>query len=269
MSTPSSTKTFRQLHQGTTPLRLPNAWDAASARLFERVGAAAIATTSAGIAWSLGYRDGRSLPVAEALAAARRIVRVVEAPVSIDIENGYSDDPRVVADTVLRLAESGIAGINIEDGRDDPELLVTKIAAIRDALAKHGADIFVNARTDVVLAGLVDPARQVAETRRRGGLYASAGADGLFVPGLRVPADIAAVVDGVALPLNLMAWGGLPAASALGRLGVRRLSAGSAIPQVALKAAEAAGIGFLTTGDSDALVGGAKPFAEVQALFAA
>ncbi|MGH9521421.1 MAG: isocitrate lyase/phosphoenolpyruvate mutase family protein, partial [Terriglobales bacterium] len=90
--------TFRGLHGNTTPLRLPNAWDAASARLFERLGAMAIATTSAGVAWALGYRDGRFLPVNEVIAAATRMARLLTVPLSVDIENGYSDDPRVVAD---------------------------------------------------------------------------------------------------------------------------------------------------------------------------
>ena len=261
--------TFRRLHRGATPLILPNAWDAASARLFESLGAAAIATTSAGVAWSLGHRDGRALPVAEALAAAARIARVVDVPVSIDIENGYSNDPKAVAATVLRLVDAGVAGINIEDGRDDPSLLAAKIAAIRDAAARGGVDVFVNARTDVFLAALVEPAEQLGETRRRAATYAEAGADGLFVPGLRAACDIAAVVEGLAPPLNVMAWGGLPAAAELGRLGVRRLSAGSAIPQVALAAAERAARHFLDTGDADALVAHAKPFGEVQGLFRA
>src|SRR5580704_7000673 len=118
-----SAATFRDLHSNTTPLRLPNAWDAGSARLFESLGASAIATTSAGVAWALGYRDGRLLPVNELVAAASRTVRVLKVPLSLDIEHGYSDDPKVVADNIMRLVDLGAAGVNIEDGPDKPLLL--------------------------------------------------------------------------------------------------------------------------------------------------
>lgn len=107
---------FRYLHVQDKPLALPNAWDAGSARLFESLGAAAIATTSAGVARSLGYQDGRQLPISEVTALAFRIMHVVSVPVTFDIENGYSDDPKLVASYVMRLADLGIAGINIEDG---------------------------------------------------------------------------------------------------------------------------------------------------------
>src|ERR1700743_1812350 len=95
--------TFRRLHTTTPPLRLPNAWDAGSARLFESLGATAIATTSAGVAWALGFQDARPLPVAEVFAVAARMARVLRVPLSVDVENGYSDDPAVVADHVMRL----------------------------------------------------------------------------------------------------------------------------------------------------------------------
>ncbi len=188
------------------------------------------------------------------MRAAARIARVVKVLVSVDIENGYSDDPRAAADLVLRLVDAGSAGINVEDGRDPPQMLAAKLEVIRNALAKHGMDIFVNARTDVVLSSLVAADLQVAETIRRGDLYASAGADGLFVPGLRRPAAIESVVAGLTLPLIVMAWGGLPGATQLGELGVKRLSAGSAIPQIAWRAAQDAARSFLRNGDSDILM---------------
>src|SRR5580704_13832749 len=96
---------FRRLHSNTSPLRLPNAWDAGSARLFEHLGAAAIATTSAGLAWALGYPDGRRLPMNEVVGVASRMARVLTVPLSFDVENGYSGDPQVVADNVMRLVE--------------------------------------------------------------------------------------------------------------------------------------------------------------------
>ncbi|NIE64298.1 isocitrate lyase/phosphoenolpyruvate mutase family protein [Burkholderia sp. Ax-1719] len=264
----SIAKPFRQLHDNSTPLRLPNVWDAGSARLAEAQGARAIATTSAGFAWALGYQDGRELPFDEVAASVRRIVRVLKVPLSVDIENGYSDDPQVVASNVMQLVELGVAGINIEDGRDAPSLLAAKIRAIREAVAKAGADLFINARSDVFLANLVDKPKQPDEAIARGDLYAAAGADGLFLPALAKPADIAAVVSAITLPLNVMALPGLPDATTLGQLGVRRLSAGGAISQIVLQTAKEQMQAFLHDGKSDGLYDKAMPYSEIQALFA-
>ena len=259
--------TFRRLHSNTTPLRLPNAWDAGSARLFESQGAGAIATTSAGVAWALGYRDGRLVPVDEAVAVAARMARVLTVPLSVDIENGYSDDPGKVAGTVMRLVDLGVAGINIEDGPDKAALLASKIEAIRNAVSRAGADLFVNARCDVFLAGLVEKSKRVEEAIARGKVYAGAGADGLFLPGVVQPRDIAAVVDGVALPLNAMAWPGLAGAAELGKLGVRRLSAGSGISQVLWGKAAMLARDFLEGGHSEPLSEASMPYPQLQELF--
>jgi 2-methylisocitrate lyase-like PEP mutase family enzyme len=258
---------FRQLHHHTTPLQLPNAWDAASARLFESLGAAAIATSSAGLAWSLGYADGRTLPIEEVAAAASRMTRVLQAPLSVDLENGYSDDPKGVADNVMRLVAVGVAGINIEDGSDEPALLVSKIEAIRNAVSKAGSDLFINARSDLFLANLVSQSELVDESIARGKLYASAGADGLFLPGIKQADDITAVVDDIALPLNTMAWPGLADAATLGKLGVRRLSAGAAISQAIWGQAKRLAQDFLKTGRSDPLSAGAMSYLQMQDLF--
>ncbi len=258
--------TFRGLHANATLLRLPNAWDAASAKLFESLGATAIATTSAGVAWSQGYADGYAMPVDVVLAYAKNLVRVLQVPLSVDMEDGYSDDPAQVADLAARLAEVGVAGINLEDGRKPAQLLARKAEAIRERLAKDGLDLFVNARTDVVLARLVDEGSQVEEAIARGNLYRSAGVDGLFVPGLTDAAQIKAVVAGVALPLNLMAWGGLANATQLEALGVKRLSAGSGIPQVLWGHAAKLATDFLQGGESDKLQG-QIPYGQMQSLF--
>jgi len=255
------------LHSNSTPLRLPNAWDAGSARLFESLGATAIATTSAGVAWALGYRDGRTLPVYEVVATASRIARVLKVPLSVDVEHGYSDDPKVVADNVTRLADLGVAGINIEDGPDEPALVAHKVEAIRGAVSKAGADLFVNVRTDVFLASLVEESERVEESIARGKLYLGAGADGLFIPGIVQPNDIRAVVAGVPLPLNAMAWPGLADAAELGRLGVRRLSAGSGISQVLWGAAEKLASDFLKSGRSEPLEEASMPYPQLQGLF--
>ncbi|MCX4163545.1 MULTISPECIES: isocitrate lyase/phosphoenolpyruvate mutase family protein [Paraburkholderia] len=261
------TQKFRELHVNTLPLRLPNAWDAGSARLFESLGAPAIATTSAGVAWAMGYPDNRVLPVERVIDVAANMVRVLKVPLSVDIENGYSDNPHTVADLALRLIDVGVSGINIEDGPDSPSLLAAKIEAIRQAAAKAGLDIFVNARTDVFLAGLVDVPARLGETITRGTLYRSAGTDGLFVPALHEPEAIKAVVAGVSLPVNVMAWPGLPAAAELGALGVRRLSAGSGIPQLLWGQAEKLARAFLESGRSEPMSEGSMPYPQLQGLF--
>lgn len=258
---------FHKLHNDQIPLALANAWDAGSARLIESLGARAVGTTSGGMAWALGYADGRRLPVDELVSAASRMMRVVNVPLTLDIENGYSDDPNEVAAIVLRLASLGVAGINIEDGSDKPSLLAAKIEAIRKALSSVGADLFINARCDVYLASLVSESKLIEESVLRGRRYVDAGADGLFLPGLRKAADIEAIVAAVAVPLNVMAWPGLLEASALGKLGVRRLSAGTGISQAVWGRAETLAADFLKNGRSDALSDGAKAYGELQKLF--
>jgi 2-methylisocitrate lyase-like PEP mutase family enzyme len=149
-----SSQHFRTLHQGPGLLLLPNAWDAVSARLIESLGAKAIATTSAGLAWSNGYPDGNALPEDQLVAAIRQIARVLRVPLTVDIEAGYSDDPDVVAGLVARILDIGVVGINIEDGAGSTDLLCKKIAAIRDQCAHSGCDLFINTRTDVYLRGI-------------------------------------------------------------------------------------------------------------------
>lgn len=257
---------FRELHSRPTPLKLANAWDAGSARLFESLGAPAIATTSAGVAWAQGYGDGRQMPREVAFSAAMAMRRVVEVPLTIDIEHGYSDSPKDVAEFVVRLAEIGIDGINLEDGPDEPAKLAKKIEAIKSALSSRGLDVFVNARTDVFLAALVPPTKLTDETVARGKQYLSAGADGLFVPALADEDRVDAVAKAVALPLNVMAVPGLADARRLSELGVKRLSAGSGIAQAVWGTASSLCRWFLDEGNSGILTS-AMPYADLQALF--
>ncbi|MTV37209.1 isocitrate lyase/PEP mutase family protein [Duganella radicis] len=254
---------FKQLHDGSKLLHLPNAWDAGSARLFESLGAPAIATTSAGVAWAQGYADNDHLPVDSAIAVAANIARVLTVPLSVDFENGYSSDPGQVARNVLRLIEVGVAGINLEDGHDAPSLMVEKIRAIRTL----GRDIFINVRTDVYLKGLAPEGERVAEVLKRAALYKEAGASGLFVPGICKVDDIKAVVAGAGLPVNVMDWPGLPSADELHQLGVARLSAGSGIPQALWAVAAGMAKDFLTTGNAGPLIAKAMPYGDLQALF--
>jgi 2-methylisocitrate lyase-like PEP mutase family enzyme len=260
------TACFRELHSNGHILRLPNAWDVASAKLFESLGATAIATTSAGAAWALGYADGNKLPAGLAIALAANLGRILNVPLTIDIESGYSDDPAKVAELAMQLVDVGVAGINIEDGGGPVELLERKLWAIKDALAQYGSDLFVNARTDVFLAQLVPPSEMLNEALTRAKKYAAAGADGIFVPALAQREHIEKVVAGIELPVNLLAWRGLPDAATLERLGVKRLSAGSGIALVAWDHAERAAREFLETGQSERLTG-RLPYAQMQGLF--
>jgi 2-methylisocitrate lyase-like PEP mutase family enzyme len=220
---------FRELHHAPTPLLLPNAWDAGSARVIESSGAKAIATTSAGLAWSRGYADGGALPASILIHAVTEIARVISVPLSVDMEAGYATEPAAIAENAFALASAGAVGINLEDGTDRPEVLCERIAATKRGAARAGVDLFVNARTDVYLRGLTPPERSAQESIARGLKYREAGADGLFVPGVIDPASIRQIVAGVPLPLNVLVWAGLPPVSELAVLGVRRVSAGSGI----------------------------------------
>ena len=263
----SSFEAFQQLHDGSKLLLLPNAWDAGSARLFESLGAPAIATTSAGVAWAMGYADGDNMPPEVAIGVAVNIARVLTVPLTVDLENGYSDDAGVVAQSALRLIDAGVAGINLEDGGGTPQLLAAKIEAIKQAAAQMGRDLFINTRTDVYLRGLAPEGERVAEVLKRAALYKAAGADSLFVPGLCKVDEIEAVVAGAGLPVNVMDWPGLPSAGDLHRLGVARLSAGSGIPQALWAVAADMAKGFLATGSAGPLVAKAMAYGDLQALF--
>jgi len=262
------TATFRKLHTETQLLCLANAWDAGSARLIESLGAPAIATTSAGVSWALGYADGNVLPAHSLAVLAANIVRLIRVPLSVDFEAGFSNFPAVVGENIKLLLNAGVAGINIEDGRDSPDLLVAKIDQIKTSAAAHGTDLFVNVRTDVYLQGLVAEEKRLEETVVRGRRYRLAGADGFFVPGLTESGQVRTIAEEVCLPLNLMAWPGQSPADALHKLGVRRLSTGSAIPQVLWAHAEALAREFLALGRSEPLYETYMPHQGLQALFA-
>lgn len=256
---------FRRLH-GEGLLVLPNAWDAASARLVQSLGAKAVATTSAGVAWSQGYADGNRLPVPVLAAAVAAIARVLSVPLSADVEGGYASDLHTVEDTIGRVVEAGAVGINLEDGEEPPDVLCAKIERARRAGRARGVDLFVNARTDVYLRGLAPRERRVEETIARGEKYRAAGADGLFVPGVTEAAEIRAISSAIALPLNVLARPGLPPSAELVKLGARRLSAGSGVCLAALGVARARAAAFLRSGASEPLAEGAIAYAEFNAL---
>src|SRR5258706_4115296 len=135
--------TFRDLHAPGRLLILPNAWDAASARLIEECGAEAIATTSSGVAWAQGYPDGNAMPPRFAVTAFAAIARVIDVPLTADIEGGYASEPGAVGELVAQVIDAGVVGINLEDGADAPDVLCAKIEAARGAAVRAGADLFV------------------------------------------------------------------------------------------------------------------------------
>ena len=245
---PQDAAPFHALHRDF--LILPNAWDAASARVMQDSGAKAIATSSAAVAWAHGYADGHHFPVAKLVAVVEEIARVVSVPITTDAEGGYDDDPRRAAENVTALINAGAVGVNIEDGKQPHELHLKKIEAIREAAVRAGVDLYINARTDVFLKKLVPPEEAVRETLRRAAALKSAGASGLFAPAAIKSEDIAAIAEGAGLPLNVMAIPGVPNAADLKALGVKRLSAATAVFNAAIAGAREAAEDFLRTGDS-------------------
>ncbi|QFU24555.1 isocitrate lyase/phosphoenolpyruvate mutase family protein [Shewanella eurypsychrophilus] len=219
---------FHQLHMGTSPLVLVNVWDAASAMIVQASGAKALATSSASLAWSLGYADGGELPIDALLSAVANIVRVSQLPVTVDIENGYSDKPEEVVSLVDELVNLGVVGINIEDGEQSTELLVAKITAIR-ASASCG-QVFINARTDVYLRGLAEHDEALDMCKSRLTRYQAAGADCGFIPGIDSEHIASRLGANLAMPLNFMLAGDHLAVSkradTLLKLGVTRFSIG-------------------------------------------
>lgn len=223
----TSFKKFYDLHRQAAPLLLPNAWDAASAVLFEQEGAQAVATSSAALAWSQGYADGGALPTDELLAAVRRMLRVLRVPLTVDLEDGYSDSATSVAELILELARCGVAGVNIEDGAHRPSLLADKIVAARKLLGD--TRFFINARTDVFLRDLAQGEAAIAMTLERLRQYRAAGADGAFVPGLCNVDEVRKIAGECGLPLNLMTMPDMPPLDALFAAGARRISVGPKI----------------------------------------
>ncbi|WP_053233582.1 isocitrate lyase/PEP mutase family protein [Sandaracinus amylolyticus] len=256
-------RTFRALHHGRDLLVLPNAWDAGSARLVEQCGAAAIATSSAAMSWAHGVPDGEHLEVDVLVSTVREIVRAVRIPVSVDVERGYGNVPELI-DAVI---DAGAIGINLEDGSDAPDVLARKIDAAREVAARRGVELFVNARTDVYLRGLVPSDHAVDEVIRRGTAYVAAGCDGLFVPRLVDAAHIAAIAAAARAPLNVLAMPERAPMSELHALGVRRVSVGTGLAQAALATVRRATTELLGHRTS-AMFAERIPVPELNALFA-
>ncbi|AXC50939.1 isocitrate lyase/phosphoenolpyruvate mutase family protein [Paracoccus suum] len=243
-------RAFRALHVPGKPVVLYNIWDAGSARAVQRAGAKAIATGSWSVAAANGYDDGQAMPMSEVLAAARRIVQSVDLPVSIDFEGGYAAAPDAVADNVRLLLEVGAIGLNFEDQVVGGEGLhpiaeqAERVAAVRSAAEALGVPTFINARTDLFLkASAEEHPALLDEAVQRAAVYAAAGADGFFAPGLREPGLVTELCKRVALPVNIMLSD--PAdVGAVARLGVGRISFGPAPYRTAMAGIEAAAQGL-------------------------
>ena len=225
---------FRKMHQAPPLLLLPNAWDAMSARIFEATGFGAIATTSGGVAWALGFPDGEHAPWSEVVAATERIVRAVHVPVTADIEGGYGETPEQVATSVTEIIRTGVVGINLEDGTPRPDMpvrsmedSVARIRAARDAAQVAGVPIVINARVDLYLKNVGTDDTRFAETVRRGKAYMAAGADCIFPFGLADLKIIADLVKALNVPINVVGRAGVPGVAELERLGVTRVSTAS------------------------------------------
>lgn len=245
---------LRDLHAAGV-LILPNAWDAGSAAVIALAGAQAIATTSGGIAWSLGRADGQHLTRAEMTGRVRQIVAAVTIPVTADIEGGHGPSPEDVALTVEAVIAAGVAGVNFEDSRAPggplfgPAEQAERIQAARAAAISAGLPgLFVNVRTDVFLYGIGVSEARLDDVLARCFTYAKAGADGLFVPGLTDLQVITKLAEASPLPVNVMAGPGAPLVAELAAAGVRRVSIGTAIAQAAYTRAQRAATELLTSG---------------------
>lgn len=241
---------FHQLHHDGL-LILTNVADATGARLVEQLGGKAVATSSAAVAWTHGYPDGNTLPLERLISTVESIARVIQVPLSVDIEAGYSDDLGRVAEVIDAVIAAGAVGINIEDGSGTPDLLVRKIEVARQVAEKRNVKLFINARTDVYLKGLVPAEDRVAETLHRAALYQAAGANGLFAAGVTSAYEIEAICKGTTLPVNVLGFACLPSPEELVALGVRRLSAGSGIAEFMYGAMGLLVKSFLASGKLD------------------
>jgi 2-methylisocitrate lyase-like PEP mutase family enzyme len=259
---------FRELHKDGCFV-IPNPWDLGSARVLAQLGFKALATTSCGLAWTLGVRD-HAITLDQKLTHLRDMTAAVPIPVNADFEKGFAVAPAEVAANVAAAAGTGIAGLSIEDSTGDPanplfdlSLAVERIRAAREALDKTGTGVLLTGRSEGFLVGRPD----LAETIRRLQAYAAAGAECLYAPGLRTVAEITEVVQAVApKPVNALIGSDIATVEELARIGVRRISVGGGL-------ARAAWTGFLQAATAIAErgtfaeLGRAVPFPEINTKF--
>jgi 2-methylisocitrate lyase-like PEP mutase family enzyme len=225
---------FRAMHTGQGTVLLPNVWDVASARIIEEAGFQAIATTSAGVAFAQGFPDGQKIPAERMITAVAHIASAVRVPVTADVEAGYGQRPEDAARTTRIVIECGAVGMNFEDATGDGDhplteltLQLERIRAIRETAEELRVPIVLNARTDVYLLQIGDPSRRYEEAVRRLAAFRDAGADCVFVPGVRDAETIGRIVADLKCPVNILGVPGSPAVPELVKLGVKRISLGS------------------------------------------
>ena len=231
----AATDRFRKLHE-TGCFVIPNPWDIGSARFLVRLGFKALATTSAGFAWSVGKRDNK-VTLDQVLAHLRELAGAVDVPINADFEGGFAVEPKQVAANVTKAASTGIAGLSVEDSTGDPknplydfDLAVERIKAARLALDKTGSGVMLIGRSEGYLVGRTD----IAETIRRLRAYSAAGAECLYAPGVRAIDEIKAIVEAVApKPVNVVVGADFTTVADLAAIGVRRISVGGALARAA------------------------------------
>jgi 2-methylisocitrate lyase-like PEP mutase family enzyme len=225
---------FRAMHIGAGAVLLPNVWDVASARIIEEAGFPAIATTSAGIAFAQGFPDGQKIPADQMIAVVAHIASAVRVPVTADVEAGYGQRPEDAARTARNVIHAGAVGMNFEDATGDADhplteltLQLERIRAIREAAENLSVHLVLNARTDVYLLQIGDSAKRYDEAVRRLAAFRDAGADCVFVPGVRDAETIGRIVADLKCPVNILGVPGSPSVPELVKLGVKRISLGS------------------------------------------
>jgi 2-methylisocitrate lyase-like PEP mutase family enzyme len=228
---PTKLECFRNLHQSSELLLLPNAWNAKSAKVIEEQQFPTVATSSAAVAESLGYADGEGMPFSDYLFVIRRILSAIDIPLSVDMEMGYGYTPEEIFLNFMLLAELGVVGVNLEDSvmvkgqrtMGEADVFAERLYFLKKALHAESLDLFLNVRCDTYL---LDVPQKEAETHRRIKIYEHAGADGLFLPCISKEEDIASAVEATSLPINVMSLPALPSLDALRKIGVRRVSMG-------------------------------------------
>ena len=303
-----------ELHHGSQPLVLINAWDAASAAMIEHCGLPAIATSSAAMANALGFPDGQYLPWPQMLEAVARVCRSVKVPVTADIESGFAANVTALETSITQIIQAGAVGVNLEDVMSTnpahqnndlqnanpknadpvrhgnplfplPEQ-IARIQAARRAAQAAGIHLVINARTDAYWQAGVPPAEAMRNTLERGKAYLQAGADCIFVPGLRNPDHIKTVIDHLSAdylpaadlqkndlrtvhrvaPVNILAGPGVPPIPELAKLGVKRVSYGSGPHRAAMGLLRRIADEARTSGTFKALTEGAVPYEEINGL---
>lgn len=229
----TSFQTFAQLHHQPNPLLIGNIWDVNSARLFERNGFKAVATSSAAVAHAQGYEDGEQLPFEVLVQLAKKVTKEVALPLSVDIEAGYSNSIAGILQNIDTLCDVGVVGINIEDSVPGKARSLQPVhdfqktlTAVAEHVTKTNKQLFMNVRTDGFLLAL-PTALEVTLSRIK--VYENSGANGIFTPCITQVSDIRSVVQSTKLPINVMAMPTLPSFDELAALGVKRISMGNAL----------------------------------------